>query len=364
MRIAVVNQHLSDAVGGSELQCDLVARGLAARGHEVAYLAVGAAGRAPASLQHAPSNLPYLLLRVDAKPQAIVADCLAADVDFVYWRLNRGLLRQVVTRLHRHGIPLVFAIAHIDDISRWPTRPWPLTSLRGQASELRSRFLERVAWGSFRHVAAVASQREDFLGRAPVARQRLVRNLMSEAFEPFHHPRPYVAWVGSLQRRKRPESLPAVARHLLPLGVDVLVAGELRDARLQSLFGPDVPNLHHLGVLPLERTIGLLKGARLLLVTAHEEGFANVLIQAWWYGTPTVSLEHDPDGLISRQGLGASCRGAVGQMHDSIVRLLGESEDIAEARRNRIADFARGEFATESTIEALETLLRESVMPQ
>lgn len=361
MRIAIVNQHLSDAVGGSELQCDLVGRGLAARGHEVVYVAVDAAGGASGSRDRSDTGPGYRLLRVAPSPEAIVTACLAVQTDVVYWRLNRGRLRPVVERLRHHGVPLVFATAHVDDVVRWPARPWPRSSLRGQASELRARVEERAAWGSFRHVAGIASQREDFLGRVPVARQRLVRNLMSEAFEPFVHPRPYIAWVGSLQRRKRPENLPEVARQVLPLGVDVLVAGELRDPGFRGLFGPRSPNLHHLGVVPLGRTIGLLAGARMLLVTAHEEGFANVLIQAWWHGTPTVSLEHDPDGLIARHGLGDSCRGDPRRMLDSVVGLLGASGGDETARRERISLFARTEFATERNLNALESLLHESM---
>jgi len=40
MRIAIINQHPDFTLGGSEIQCDLFAQELAARGHEVYYLAI------------------------------------------------------------------------------------------------------------------------------------------------------------------------------------------------------------------------------------------------------------------------------------------------------------------------------------
>ncbi len=363
MRIAIVNQHPDDVTGGSELQCELVARGLSARAHDVLYLAVEV-GALPARHVVA-GSAAYRTRRVARTPDAIVAACVAEDVDVVYWRFNRPLLRPVVTRLADRGIAVVLAVAHIDDVSRWPVRPWPRAPLqsiaRTLAAEARTRIGERSGWGALRHVAAVASQREDFLGRVPVDDQRVIRNLMSPELVPFHHPRPYVAWVGSLQRRKRPELLPHIAATVAPFGLDVLVAGQIREPRFSSMFGDDQVNLQHMGLLPVATTIGLIAGAQLLVVTAEEEGFANVLIQAWWYGTPTVSLSHDPDGLIAAHDLGASCSGDTAAFLRATVKILEEDGAAAAARRARIEVFAHDRFAEGATLDALEDLLRDVV---
>ena len=356
MRIAVVNQHVHDAVGGSELQCDLVARALLARGHEVRYLAVDAGAGARDA---AASATPYPIVRVARDPRAIVAACVESRADVVYWRFNRPLLAAVLSGLGREGIPLVLAVAHIDDVSRWPVRPWPSMRPRGLLSEARARLHERSGWSSLTTLAAVASQREDFLGRIPVDRQRVVRNLVPEAIEPFAWPRPYVAWVGSIQRRKRPDLLPAIAEAIRPSGVDLVVAGQVRDPRYAGLLsGPTCPtNLHHLGEVAPPVATGLIAGARALVMTAHEEGFANVLIQAWWHGTPTVAFEHDPDRLIVRHGLGAVADGDPALLHQRLVGLLEEPPGTAAARRAEVRRFARAEFDPERTLDALESLL-------
>ena len=361
MRIAVVNQHLDASVGGSELQCHLVAEGLAARGHDVVYIevATGLPAGAEGGSRSSGVRRTYRSRPVARDASSIVAACVEERVEVVYWRLNRALLKGVVDGLERSGIPLVFAVAHIDDVSRWPVRPWGSSGPRARLSELRSRVTERRSWGAFAAVRAVASQRVDFLGRAPVAEQVAIRNLVPTDLTPFVWPRPYVAWVGSLQARKRPELLPAIASALETAGVDLLVAGELREPRFAGMFGPDAAttNLQHLGVLPLAEAAGLIAGARTLVVTAHEEGFANVLIQAWWYGTPTVSLDHDPDGMMSVDDLGVACGGAPGRLLDAVRSFATESEPAASERRSRIRATARARFEPQRTIDALEALL-------
>lgn len=356
MRVAVINQHPADVVGGSELQCDLVARGLFARGHDVVYLAVD-----PEPAPAAMPDVPYRLHRVAADAAAIVEACVAVRAEVAYWRMNRLRLPGVVTSLEAVGVPLVFAIAHEDDVTRWPVRPWLReVGLRDRLHEWRLRVRHRRSWSSLGRVAAVASQREDLLGRAPVRDQRLIRNLMPEAEEAFHWPRPYLTWVGSLQQRKRPEVLEDVADAIAPSGVDLVVAGELRDARYLPLVSAASarPNLHHVGVLSQAQVLGLLHGARATVITAREEGFANVLLQSWWHGTPTVSLGYDPDGLIERESLGAVC-GEDLPTFLAAVRRSALQDPRTEHHGQRIAAFVRRAFDTATTLDLLEGLLED-----
>lgn len=89
MRVAIVNRHLRDGAGGSELQCDLIARGLVARGHDVLHVV---ASEGDAALD----GLPYACVRVGTDVDAAVAECAAWRPDVVYWRMNRlGLPRFV-----------------------------------------------------------------------------------------------------------------------------------------------------------------------------------------------------------------------------------------------------------------------------
>jgi glycosyltransferase involved in cell wall biosynthesis len=371
MRVAVVNRHLRDAVGGSELQCHLVATGLAGRGHTVRYLALdGAAQRA------GDHDLRYELAVVPDDARAIVAAVRAFDADVVYWRRNRAGLRGVVAGLRSHGIPLVFAVAHVDDVSAVPPslrRPirraarLPLGAwARGIAGarDLRRLLRHRREGRALRQVAAVASQRRDFMGRLPVVDERYVPNMMDTAVEPFAWPRPYVAWVGNLKPRKRPELIPSIADVLAPLGVDVVVAGPVQAGEYPWLaHDAGRPNLHAVGRLTPAQVTGLLEGARCLVVTGAPEGFSNVALQAWWGGTPTVLLEDDPDGLVAAHGMGAVAGGDVARLLE-LVRQHADDGVVARSAGARAQAYARTVHASGPVLDVLEQLLADVVSAQ
>jgi glycosyltransferase involved in cell wall biosynthesis len=368
VRVAVVNHHPQDVVGGSELQCDLVARGLSGRGHDVTYVAVGHAPDADVSGDAV--DLPYALVPAAQDPRSLADAVLATAPDVVYWRFNRRGLREVACLLRGAGVPLVVALAHVDDVTPWPSSPWPGpgSTLRDRASDLRSRLRWRRQLAAYRDVAAIASQREDLLGAVPyrtVALQRHIPNMMDPMLADapaFHHSRPFVAWVANLKPRKRPELLPALADALAPHGVDLLFAGTVQDERYEGLTRPDPahPNLRYLGALATPEVVSLLAAARCLAVTAMPEGFSNVMLQAWWSGTLTVSLDYDPDGLVRRESLGSVADGDLRRFHAEVIR-LATVEEGRSPNAHRAASFARAMFDPDAVIAAVEELLADAL---
>lgn len=366
LHVAVVNRHPSDAVGGSELQCDLFARGLVARGHRVTYVALRSdpdAGATPA--------IPYTLVQVPSGdaggPSAIARAVRDAGADVAYWRYGREGLDDVVARLAAspRSVPVVFAVAHVDDVSRWPTGPVDGRALRVVPADVRARLRHRRSWRAFRDVAAIAAQRADFLGRVPttlVPLQEHVPNVVDPTSSSFAWDRPYVAWVGNLKPRKRPEQLRPLAATLAVHGVDLLVAGALQDARYRGLTIPDPasPNLHPLGALAPADASGLIAGARCLAVTARPEGLSNAMIQAWWHGVPTVSLDYDPDDAVAMYGLGAVCDGDEAAFRAAVVAHATRS-DVRDPAGGAARRYAHGRFDLDRNVALLEGLLVRTV---
>lgn len=362
MRVAVVNQHLRDVVGGSELQCHLIAAGLAGRGHDVRYV-IPSERFDDVDL----TGLPYEAVAVADDPAALARACIAFDADVVYWRRNRRGLKRFAGHLAGPRIPIVFATAHIDDVHRWPIRDWPAVSgPRDVLAELRARASERASWSAFGAVAAVALQREDFRGRLPVDDQRLVRNLIDPDWPRagpvstvWAWPRPFVLWLGRIQRRKRPEELPELADALARHGVDVVVAGDAPDpGSARHVSGPGTPsNLHHVGLLPLEEVRAALSSARVLVLTAREEGMSNAMLQAWALGVPVVSLSYDPDRIISQERLGIVADGDRRVFHDATAAIARGDDGLGVADAATIAGVARRMFGAEENLGVLEQLL-------
>jgi glycosyltransferase involved in cell wall biosynthesis len=365
LRVAVVNRHPDDAVGGSEIQCDLFARELTARGHDVTYVALHA-GSSPTQVDR-DGGAPYARIPLDGPASsdagAIASAVRAARADVVYWRFGRELLAEVAAELSGpdRRVPVVLAVAHVDDVTRWPALPLAAGAIRHRAADLRHRVRHRRSWRAFRHVAAIAAQREDFLDRVPVDRQRHIPNIVDPTFVPFVWPRPYVAWVANLKPRKRPEQLIPLARALDEHGVDLLVAGAVQDDRYLSLFGADSPppNLHVLGLLAPTQAAGLIAGSRCLAVTARPEGLSNAMIQAWWHGVPTVSFDYDPDGAIAAEGLGAVCGGDPVAFRAAVVA-HSDAGESARAAGIRARAYAQARFAPERNVALLEELRVET----
>lgn len=360
LRIVVVNRHLRDAVGGSELQCDLVARGLTARGHEVTYLAVGGSGGS-ASEGGEPSTTrsAYRIVDVTASAGGIVAAVRDLQPDVVYWRYGRRHLDPVVRATRRIGVPVVLAVAHADDVARWPPRAWP-DQLRRWPGDARQRLRHRASYRALGRVAGVASQREDQLPAVRDRPVRLVRNLVvlpDPAPGPRTHPRPYVAWVGNLKARKRPELCRDLAEALAPLGVDVLMAGAVQDPAYGELIRPDParPNLRYLGHLAAPEVSALIAGAICVPITYRPEGFSNVLLQAWAHGRATPSLGYDPDGLIASERLGGVADEDRSRFI-ALVRDLVRDQEVAAAAGARAAAVVRDRFDPERALDALEDL--------
>lgn len=358
-----MNRHLRDAVGGSELQCDLVARGLTARGHEVVYLALG--GAVPKADEDAAAlPLPYVVVPVPAEAGRIAAACLERKPDAVYWRHGRRFLAPVVRVLRRSAIPVVLAVAHADDVARWPARGWPW-GFRDRLADARARLRHRASYRVLRRVSGVASQRADQLATIPVRPVRLVRNIVMAPElppEPHLNPRPYVAWVGNLKPRKRPEVCLLLADALAPLGVDVLMAGAVQDPAYAGLARPDParPNLRHLGPLAAEKVAALIAGAVCVAVTYRPEGFSNVLLQAWALGRATPSLGYDPDGLIAAHGLG----GVAGEDVDLFVAMVADlvmDPIAAAAAGQRARSVVRDGFDPTAAVDALEALMADVI---
>ena len=350
MRVTIINRHMSQNLGGSEIQCDLLARGLVERGHTVTYVA-------PVK-QSIDVATPYTL-RLVQEPSEILGAALESQPEVAYWRYNLNHFRAVATGLGRAGIPMVFAVSHINDVTPWV---WHRPS-KGLVPKLRQLVRRRWNRGGFRHVRALTTNNRDLLPLSPVADAHYVPNGMSEEAEAFNWPRPYVAWVANIKPAKRPELFVEAARALADHGIDSLMVGHIQSSGYDWLTDPErvPPNFYYLGPRTPTEVNGLLAGSRLHAHTCQPEAFGNVFIQAWMQGRPSVSLEFDPCGYIVEQGLGAVADGEVDAFIRQVVDWATQPEH-ADAVGERARAFARETFSVDAMVERVEGILA-SVAP-
>jgi len=302
MRILILAQHLSRALGGIEIQCDLLARELAKNGHAVCYGVAGGMPSATASQTYALDTWTPGDARQTA---ALIA---RARPDVIYLRHNKTGLRTTARVAARAGVPLVFAASSLQDVQAYSYhRSHAPRTLRRLASIAWQRLKSRWNWSGFRRVSAAVSLNPDYTEYLPVARRRHIPDSMETDAVPFHWPRRFVAWVAQIKDYKNPGAYVDLARRCTDLDVDFLMIGAVVSPRYRWIEDGDgrPANFHYLGAMTPAQVNGVLAAAQALVHTCDPEGFGNNFVQAWLQGTPTMSLYFDPGGTIERERLGS-----------------------------------------------------------
>ena len=355
MKIAIVNRHPDDVLGGSELQCDIIASGLAARGHNVTFIAP--AGRVGRDYKRV-----YNIIPVESDAVKIGQAIVDAAPDVVYWRFNKYHFYRAVRTASSKNIPVIFALSHISDAQLWSARENPFAGLK--------QFLKFIKQGcenlynhlGFLHVDGVTSNNAAFLGRLRHKEQRYIPNAMNCGTVPFTWPRPFVLWVANIKPHKQPEKYLDLARALPDAGVDFLMVGQIQDVAYDWLKDAhkDLSNFHYLGPKTPEEVNGMLEQALMLAHTCKPEGFPNNVIQAWQKGRPVVSLAFDPGGYIDKEGLGGYADNDWTRFVEQ-VRVFIERPDLQAQTGARAQDFAARTFSADRMAEQIETFAQELV---
>jgi len=306
-----MNQHFSDYIGGSELQCDLIAGHLKKYGHEVIYGAINSKGNCyKADYKIIPiKKLSFFLLRQifkETKP------------DLVYWRYNKNYLLAAGILCNHYNVKLVFSISTFTDIKKWILIKLPNIKIQGIKRRLRSfarlikvLFSNLINYTGFFFVDGVVSLREDLLEDIPSVNNKLLKTCIYNSMEirisgEFKWNKPYVIWVASIKERKNPGQYIKMAEKFIDKKVDFLMVGKIQDSSYSFINDKyNLPgNFFYLGEKQLEEVNSIIKSSLFLISTCSPEGFSNNFIQAWMLGKPTITLFFDPDGLIEKYNIG------------------------------------------------------------
>lgn len=196
--------------------------------------------------------------------------------------------------------------------------------------------------------------RERF-GREPVmiksmAEEQPLRGEEREAF----------LWVGSLAHYKRPEALVALARALpqAHFWVVPLAAGPVEGGGLEWLRAAEVElsNLELLAPRPRAELGELIARSVAVVNTSDYEGMPNVFLEGWARGVPALALNHDPDGVIEREGVGSFAGGSTERFAELAAAMWSERCDQREVAA-RCRDYIAREHSSERILDCWEDIL-------
>ena len=358
MRILFINQHPEDELGGSEIQCHLLANALHRLQNDVCYFAVyGNKKRYDARYNVIPGPLSRSALGdvlSDFKPEV------------VYFRANRLNLIMVGRCIREAGAIPVYGISALSDVKPWFWRGPNLNicSQRITYKWLKSfvRVLKnRWNYSGFKYFAGLTSLREALLDIVPVEKQILLRDVVYKDSVPFAWPRPYVVWVANLKKIKRPEIFVALAKGCDDLPVDFIMVGALVHGNYKWIAQlNELSNFCYLGMKSPAEVNGILAGSQFLVHTCQPEGFGNVFMQAWFNGKPTVTYEFDPDGIIESQRIG-HCSGNFETLLMQTRQLI-ENPKICQEMGNRAQTFVNQHFDCDNNAKKLSMFFEELII--
>jgi glycosyltransferase involved in cell wall biosynthesis len=307
-------------VGGAELQSGFIVQALAAHGFRVRHLVSGADETRRDGVDVQPLPAGYHrggLARMRATMRAL-HDAGAR----LYIQRSAGSETLAVGLFARAArAPFVFSSSSVADFVRDP-----LVAERAGAS--LDEWPTRVQYlAGLRLANAVVVQTDE--QRALARSERGVDATVIRSFCPpapsGSGPREAFLWIGGLMGSKDPVSYVELARRV-PEAQFWMVAGDrgpawVAVAREVRDSAAVLPNLRLLLPAGREETLALYGRAVAVVNTSWFEGFPNTFLEGWARGTPALSLRVDPDGVIDRLKLGASCRGSLDELAAAARRL-------------------------------------------
>lgn len=149
---------------------------------------------------------------------------------------------------------------------------------------------------------------------------------------------PVVIWVANIKPLKQPEIFLELARSLAGIRAEFVLVGRPDTGAFQTKIvsrAEGLPNVRYIGELSQDETNDLIASSSLLVNTSLYEGIPNTFIQAWMRETPVVSLNIDPDDVMTRERIGFRSR-TFDQLVNNVRFLLeNEQERAAQGRKAR-----------------------------
>jgi len=351
MRVAIVNKHVKDGLGGSEIQCDNIARGLNQKDHEVFYLAIN-------GNESEDYNTEYEVIAVSENSSSIVQKVININPDIVYWRYNKKHLYKSVKQIKSKGIKFIFAISHINDTKKWNFK-WS-NNPKKLIYNLFKMFKGRYEYLGYKYVDAITSLNPQYLESIKASNKIYIPNSITSEKVKFERDKPFVFWVANIKSQKRPEIFIKLAKSIT--SVDFLMVGDIQQESYEWIQNESdkIPNFFYLGKKSPNEVNGILEKSLFLIHTCKPEGFGNNFIQAWLQAKPTISLEFDPADYIKNKNLGYVCDNDFEMLVKNTQELI-DNDELRYSIGKNAYDFSKNMFSIDKTVEKVEKLMLDLV---
>jgi glycosyltransferase involved in cell wall biosynthesis len=252
---------------------------------------------------------------------------------------------QVVRRGHIEGVPLLLepeyhawdqagadiyiafgATNYAARLARWcAVRNKPFILMQGGDMDIEPKepFAELVYGLPGLSVAQTPFQQEELLKRFQRNSELLQNPIAIPVAGPCLEPRKFALWVGKSDRIKCPDRMLDLAR-LCPDVPVVMVMNRADGAVFDAIKSQASPNVSFVDAVAPDEMQAYYRDACVLVSTSITEGFPNSFLEAGANGTPILSLDVDPAGMLADHGAGVVVGGSLERAAALLQQLWAE----------------------------------------
>ncbi len=357
-RLCIVSPcHWTGGFGGSEQQISLLLDVLVAQTRfDITYVARQAdPGFQPTGYKVEQINVSPFSSRVgnllDARPLLAALHKIRPHV--IYQRVGGAYTGIAAYYAKRNNCKLVWHISSEMNVL-------PFRMDKNRSSNTVSRYIEKKALEyGIRNSTSIIAQTEQQAGLLQkhygVTAARIVPNFQPVPVEPKKQDTPVkVVWVSNLKPMKRPGLFIDLARkYQSDVDVKFIMIGRAENSLwckqvIEEI--KDVQSLDYVGERTQEEVNAILAQSHIFVNTSSYEGFPNTFIQAWMREVPVVSLDVDPDNILSSRSIGYRS-GSFAALCRDLEKLIGDKQ-LRQSMGNAARDYAI-ENHSEKNIESV-----------
>lgn len=314
MKIFIVNNFSPvEQIGGSEIQCWLLAKYLAKRGYRTVYLALQ--GLTSKKQEEGDGFTVFYLCQKGKNKLKLFINFYKffkkERPDICYIRVFRYLfLLNKICKILK--IPVIFNTSHINDCQpRVEKIEFSLNPLKILKSVriVAQRYLNFSTLKGV-EVITINKYHAELLKEKYNIEAIPIYNSMEDNYEKNRtEKKKQIVWVNNIKERKRPEIFIKLAQKFKNSDYEFLMIGEFQSnidyyKKIIREYEKQNKNFRYLGIKSIEEVDKILAESEILVNTCEPEGFGNNFIQAWFNECPTITLSFDPDNIIENNKIG------------------------------------------------------------
>ncbi len=356
-------------IGGAEVQMFLLASQLASSGWKVIYLSPDIES---VTVDQGISLKPIRSFTSNTNFENEVTAALdKINPDIIYQRGRSRFTSACRNYCRKTQTPLIFALSMDIDCrlfrnmlrareyhSRNPLR-WLWSALSLGLSDIRS----FTAMKDAHMIFCQTDYQKKLIGRFRKKGLVTIRNMHPKPISQTDKKiPPVVLWLASVKTWKQPDLFLELVQKMRTSHCHFVMAGRMANEKYRQPIAEmtKTDNFSYIEAVDLELSNVLISSASVFVNTSlGNEGFPNTFIQSWLRGVPTVSLQFDPDCLITEKKLGF-----ISQTMEQMIKDVQFLIDHDEARRKlgvRAKLFAEKTFGSDQVFPKVNKIIQNMV---